>query len=293
MTNESTTADPVVTGNGSANPESNAQPLRMDAPEAAPEPTTEPNAGDQTPVPIPPANAVPEWFQQRFNELAGKRHEAERTADAEAEKRKAVERTNAELLEKLSKVQAQPGATPPVVTTPPVATQPVLTEEEVERRAGEKAKAIAQATRFNEACNDIVETGKKEYKDWDQAVKNLSMAGAIGPADKVSTEFLETVIELNNPHQILHTLGMNPEEAARIAALPPKRMALELARVEANLAKPADKPPVSQAPTPLTPISGRSTAPAGTLDDPTMKSDDWFALRQKQIEEKRNRYRRA
>lgn len=235
---------------------------------------------------------TPEWAQKRINELTAKRYEAERTAKeaertakSERDARVAAEARAAELLSQIA------GKT----TTEPTTTKPALSEEEIDKLATERAKLIAQANEFNKTCNEIVETGKKEFpKDWDEALSNLSLVGAIGQG--VSPEFLETVTELKNPAKILHHLGMNIEEADRIAKLPPKKMAVEMARVEArlNAPAPAQAPaPVSNAPAPVIPVGGVAKAGTPSLDDPNLTTEEFMALRNKQSEERRNRYRRV
>jgi hypothetical protein len=279
-----------VDGNGSANPDAVTQPLLVDTSVPDPAPVEPAAVTDPAAPPVTPADnkTTPEWAQKRINDLTARRYEAERLAEAAEAKAKNAEARAAALLEQIAKT--------PAATTPAAAPAPApvpLAEDEIEKRALVKAQAIAQANKFNETCNTIVDTGKKEYKDWDDAVKNLTMVGAIGDPTKVSPEFLETVVELKNPHQILHHLGMNPEEAAKIAGMAPKKMALELARVEASLLnKPVEKTPVSGAPAPVIPINGKGAVGAVALDDPNTSAEDWYALRAKQIEERKGRYRR-
>lgn len=252
-------------------------------PTAAPTPTPEP-----TPAPTTdPATNTPEWAQKRINELTAKRYEAERDAQTNKDARIAAEHRAAELLKQIEK-----GGTPQ--PTPAPTPAPQMTETEIERRANEKATQIAAANRFNEACNNIVEIGKKDFAaDWDQAVKNLGMVGAIGK--DVSPEFLETAIELKNPAKILHYLGTHMDEGARIAALPGKRMAMELARIEAQLSAPPPAPtpaPLSNAPAPVIPVGGASKPGTPAIDDPNLESAEWYKLREQQVMEKRNRYQR-
>lgn len=238
-------------------------------------------------VPDPNASkSTPEWAQKRINELTAKRYEAERTAKTERDARLAAEANSAELLAQISK----PGA----VETPP-ANKPAVTEEEIERRVAEKAELLARANEFNRACNDIVETGKKEFTaTWDEAVKNLGLVGAIGK--DVAPDFLETAIELKNPAKILHYLGQNLEEAEKIAKLPPKRMAMEMARVEALLNAPPPAPApvvVSNAPAPVIPVGGAAKPGNLSIDDPNLSGEEWMALRAKQVAERKNRYNRV
>lgn len=223
---------------------------------------------------------TPEWAQKRINELTAKRHEAERLADQSRNENVALKKANEELLARMA------GG-----TTPPAQTTAAKSDEEINRLAEEKAKQISAANEFNKACNTIVEAGKKQFTDWDEAIKNLNLVGAIGK--DVSPEFLETAIELKNPSQVLHHLGKNLEEAERIAKLSPKRMALELARVEASLNTPAPPPPVSNAPAPLVPIAGAAKASSTDISDPSISMEEFHSLRNKQMEERRNRYRRV
>lgn len=242
------------------------------------------NPPTETPTEPQKPKATPDWAQKRINELTAKRYEAERAAEEALAAKKAAETRAEELLAKI--------ADPTKATEkPPLKT---LTEEEVERRAVERAKEIARVNEFNKACNNIVEIGKRDYKEeWDAAVQNLNMVGALGK--DVPTTFLENAIELRDPHKVLHYLGTNIEEGARIAQLPPTRMAMELARVEAALGNPPvePKPPVSKAPAPVIPVGGQAkNAAPPSLDDPDLSADEWYALRAKQLQEKRERYRR-
>lgn len=284
------TANPVATA-------SNTSPIVTDTANqpVVTTPIVEQAAPAAEPIAAPPVDAAapplaenplattPEWAMKRINELTFKRHEAERKAQTEKDGRLAAEAKTAELLSQLSK--------PADNATPKPATKAV-SDEEIEQLANERAVLIAKANKFNETCNTIVETGKKEYKDtWDNAIKNLSLVGAIGK--DVSPEFLETAVELKNPVKVLHYLGSNLEEAERISQLPPKKMALEMARMEALLEAPPAAPPVSNAPPPVIPVGGAAKPGAKALDDPNLTTEEFMALRSQQVEEKRSRYKRA
>ena len=282
-----------------ANPTATSPVVESSAPPAAqpnggePPPAAEPTPATGANTEPPAQKTTPEWAQKRINELTAKRYEAERLAEEAVNARKAAESRAAELLAQLEKNKTGGVGTDPAQDPSKVAPKS-LSEEEVERRATEKAALIARANEFNKACNTIVEVGKKEYKEsWDEAVKNLNMVGAIGK--DVSPVFLENAVELKDPHKVLHYLGTNIEEGARIAQLPPTRMAIELARVEAALSAPPvePKPIISNAPAPVIPVGGqaKSAAPP-SLEDPNISPEEWYALRAKQIEEKKRKYMR-
>lgn len=284
-----TVETPVVEGNPPPPPAVVDPAVAPVVPESIPvDPTAEPNTS---------VKATPEWAQKRINELTAKRYEAERSAISEREGRVAAEKANAELLARITNTApVDPNNPNPV--TPAVVTKPELTEEEVERRATVKAAQMSATARFNDACNTVAETGKQEFKDtWDEALKNLGLVGAIG--QNVPPDFLETAIELKNPAKILHHLGTNIEEAERIAKLPPKKMAMEMARLESQLNAPIAQPAapalpaISNAPAPVIPVNGAPKSGAPTIDDPTVALDDWMTVRNKQIADRRLRYQRV
>lgn len=270
-----TITSPIVTGN-------DPQPI-VSSPIVESTPVVEEAVVVEPTTPVvdsDPSKNTPEGVQKRINEITAKRYEAERNARTERDGRLAAEAKAAELLNQISKAGTE--------------TKPALTEDEIERRAIEKAQQIAAASKFNDACNIIVETGQKEFKDWDLAVKNLALVGAIGK--DVGPEFLQNAIELKSPHKVLHYLGTNLEEAERIAKLSPTKMAMEMARVEAVInapTVPAPLPPVSNAPAPVIPVGGAAKPGAPSVDDPNISTEQFMELRSKQAEEKRNRYRRA
>jgi hypothetical protein len=107
-------------------------------------------------------------------------------------------------------------------------------------------RAAAQA--FDGRCNAAYDAGEKAFGDqWSASIKNLGMAGLVSPTD---TAFLEAALATDAPEQVLHALGQDPDEAMRIAALPPMKRAIEMDRLATKLAKPA-APPERKAPPPV------------------------------------------
>lgn len=231
---------------------------------------------------------TPKWAQERINDLTAKRYAAERETAAERARAEAAE----ELLARVTQpaAGAVPAAKPTAAAAAPA--QPVTDDQEIERRVNQRAAQMAAQKNFNDACNKVADTGAKEYKDWGDALKNLTMVGAVGQGAPI--DFLQTAIELQAPHKVLHYLGTNLDEAKRITELPPTKMALEMARLEATLNAPAPAVviPVSNAPAPIIPVGGAAKPGTPDINDPNLAPEDWFALRQKQIEERRNRYTR-
>jgi hypothetical protein len=153
-----------------------------------------------------------------------------------------------------------------------------LTDAEINRRAA----IIAANNKFNEACDNTYQEGKKTFSDFDNALENLRAVGALGT--NVNPIFLQTVTELPNAHKLLHHLGNNPQEAARINSLAPLKMAIELARIEGSLGATKIRP-VSNAPAPIMQVNGTGKSDLD-LSDPNLDMKKFSELRQKQRAER-------
>jgi hypothetical protein len=156
------------------------------------------------------------WFQKRIGELTREKYEGRREAEQ-------ARQEAAQLREQLARVQQGEQ----VQTNQPPAT---AVEEAARRMLAEKS--------FNEACNKVYATGKQEFSDFDAAVSNLQMVG-------VNRDFLEFTAASDAGAKLIHHLGKDLDEAARISALPPVLMARELARLELKLNQPQAKPLVT------------------------------------------------
>lgn len=128
--------------------------------------------------------------------------------------------------------------------------------------ASEVGRMAAQQNadhRFNEACNAIADHGETKFRDFQTAVHNFQMLGGPPPA------LLEAVTALGKEDgaRVFYQLGMNPDEAQRLAGMSPARMAVEVTRMAS---KPSAAAPVSRLPEPITPISAARTEPGGEPD---------------------------
>jgi hypothetical protein len=257
MTTETTSATPAQTVE---TPAEQVQQVEAASTETA---STEATAAQTQvePVETPEEKAKKEpWFQKRIGELTrekyGYRGEAEH-ARAEAQ----------QLREQLARVQAGE-------QTPQNAGQvpQTLVQQEAQRLIAERS--------FNESCNKVYATGKSEFPDFDAAVSNLQMVG-------VPREFLEFTAASDAGAKLIHHLGKDLDEAARIATLPPVLMARELAKLEIKLSQVAAKP-VSKAPAPITPI-GSGPVGAKDLADPNLSDAEFAKLRKAQIAQRHSR----
>ena len=179
-------------------------------------------------------------------------------------------RQKRELEERLQQVEAyrQPQMAAPEAENAPY--DPRTVQLEIHRQAQELAKQQA----WKDTTDKIWNEGLSKYGDWAPQLNN--MAQILGG---IPTTLTEAAIESGNPHEVLYHLAKNPDEAARIALLPPTRQAVAIAKVAQNLNAPKR---VSAAPPPITPkVNGAGTAPA-TLDDPDISMEEWIKLRNAQ-----------
>lgn len=217
--------------------------------EDQPKPATEEVAKPASEEPKPAEAEKPKqtpWFQRRIDDLTREKWEERRRADALEAALKAIPRPE------------QPEGEPKPV--------PALTPTDVERRAAE----IAATNEFNRRSNEIYDAGTKDFPDFDQSLKTFQMLGGLPPA------LIEAAQEAGDAHKILHQLGKNPDEAARILSLPPVRMAAAVAKL-ASAPAPAPRP-ISSAPAPIKPITGQGTA---DKDPEKMTMAEWVAWHDK------------
>jgi hypothetical protein len=209
------------------------------------EATTEQTQGQPEQTEAEPPKKEP-WFQKRIGELTREKYEGRR----EAEQARAEAQA---LREQLERLQRGEEAEQPAAAVP---------RDEVLRIA----KQLNAEERFNEACNRVYAEGKSEFPDFDASVANLQMVG-------LPREVLVFTTTSDAGAKLLHHLGKDLDEAARIAALPSVLMARELTKLELKLSQPKEPKPVSKAPAPITPIAGTS----GGSKSPSEMTDDEFA----------------
>lgn len=210
------------------------------------EETTGQEAEQQTEEQKEQAQKKEPWFQKRIGELTRDKYEEKRVnADLKAENERL----------RMALAQGQQG-------------EPHQEGEQGDVRtlARQEAKRMRAEERFTETCNRTYDAGKAEFPDFDRAVANLQMVGA-------SREFLELATTSDAGHKLLHHLGTDMDEAARIMSLPPIQMARELTKLEFKLGQPATKP-VSKAPAPIKPLGSGKAAGEGLSDD--LPIDEWM-----------------
>lgn len=115
---------------------------------------------------------------------------------------------------------------------------------------------------------DILKAGSK-HEDFEEAVYNLRDAGGLTDIMRIS------LLEADNPADIVHHLGTNPEEFARISKLSVSRQAAEIAKLDEKFAAPPQKrnPP----PPPPPALPGKGNPRSGTPPTDTKELAAWLA----------------
>ncbi len=150
-----------------------------------------------------------------------------------------------------------------------------LAETKATEEAGKKVTDQAQNER---KISKQYEASAEKHEDFEEIALNPSL-----PIN-------QTVVDAamgDNFAEILYALGKNPDEAARIASLPPLQAAREIGKIEAKITAtpPKPKPKPSEAAETIDTIS-TGTTPATGMDITKMSQKERFALWEKDKLEK-------
>ena len=147
------------------------------------------------------------------------------------------------------------------------ADQKIAAWESRQREAEANRQKQTQATSFQQK----VQAFAQENPDFDEVVTN--------PALRISQEVADLIVESDDP-ALAYLLAKNPQEAARISALPIRQAALELGRFAAKASMPQPNRQ-TKAPAPLEPLSGGVGTRA--LDPERMTDEEWVSWRRQQL----------
>lgn len=228
-------------------------------PEPAPEAPKEPVAAADEPKPDEPKPIKKSPYQARIDTLTARNAETSRQledATRQAELYKAMAEG------KTVDADGTPIPQAPVSFTPgsPEFKKAVATEA-AQIAANEAAKA---------RTDKLLKTGNTDYKDF---TDRCNIVASLGAGDRA--DFMQIVTDpdvIGNGAKVIADLAENPDEAARILALPPLQMAAALVKFENESSKAPAPRAISSAPRPITPIDGVSKGsdePKDTDDMPT------------------------
>lgn len=142
---------------------------------------------------------------------------------------------------------------------------PVVPVTEIDKRVAER---IAQ-DRYVEQANRANSQGEKEFgEEWGKAVNNLEMLGGFDMAT------MNGVLATDDPAKVIYELGKNPDRYHQIMSMPLERRIIEMGKLAMQ---PITKQ-VSNAPAPVSPVTGRAAPAAATLSD-EYDDDKWYQIR--------------
>ena len=217
--------------------ESGTQP-EADVAIAADTPTTSETAEETTAETTDPAANLPKpdepkrrpWFEKVIADKAHEAREYKRQAEAYQAQLQSLQQRPAQQPQ-----QGQP-------------QQPLISEADFERRVDQRAAE----REFTNSCNETHTAGLAKFADFNDAVNTFTMLG--GPP----IALLEAITSLGKDDgaKVFYDLGKDPDEAARIMALPPVKMAMALAKMATAAPKTIA---VSKVPDPIKPVQGANT----------------------------------
>lgn len=226
------------------------------------------------------AGAPPEWATKRMDQLTQLYRTEERGHAA----------TKAQLAQATAAIEQLKKEGKTVTSLPP---------EVVEAEVDKRARAIADANAYNEACNRTISKGQAAFQDFPAAMQRLHQISPMladtpnGKVPMMSREFVEAALECDAPEKVLYELAKpgNMDEASRIMALAPSRQGAALARFAAKLT-PATAVSQVAAPAATTVGGNRVAGDVHDLYNTTTSTADWMKERQRQIEANRSPGRR-
>lgn len=240
--------------------------------EAAEAPDDEKTPPEKKETPPDPATPPKDTVQKRIDELTKKRRDAERLADNEKAKRLELEQE----LEKLRAAQGQDGKPRPEDFDTEAEFLEALTDWKLDQKAQKSTKEATEGKekeeikKTSEELDAKFERGRKKHADFDTLVLADNL--------KISPVMVDTILFSDAAEDVLYYLGQHPDESAKIAALPPLRVAHELGKIEARLTAPPPRKKTTQAPDPITPVT---TTAVGDKDPATMTPKEYRAWRER------------
>lgn len=236
----------------------------------------------QTPPVAPPVDEPPkvDWRDRRIGEQQARLRERNaRIAELEAQLR--------------GQPTPQPGAVPPAGQ--PTYQQPPQAPGDIQRQITEAAAQMAAASEFTRRCNEVAESGRRVFTNFDQRVQRLT--GLVDPNDNQQVvhynAFLNAAMETGEAARLIYDLGGDLNEASRIMAMEPVKMAVELTRLASRVST-TDR---SNAPPPINPLgSAANSLPKNTLIQPddadqsdNLSTEEWMRRREEQVASRRQR----
>jgi len=223
-----------------------------------------------------PTPAVPQagdWRDRRIRQLTAQLHEARAKAGG-----------------------AAPIAGENEAGTGAAAAQAGYTQEEFQRQVEAAAARQAELNEFNRVCNEVAAQGRSAFGEAEFNGRVAELSKIVNGADQGEVakynDFLLATIETGQGPKLLHALGGDLNNAARIMSLSPVKMAVELAKLALADAGGGGSAPagnaITSAPRPITPVGARNAEAANIAASDANRADalstrDWMAKREAEV----------
>jgi hypothetical protein len=221
----------------------------------------------------PPQEQERKFTQAELNEAVQKR--------LLKEERRVHRRVEAQLREQFERQQAQVAPRRESYATDEAFTL-AQRDQEIERKAEEKLQARErerEAARQLDSFEERAEKAAERYPDFESVARN--------PTLRISDPMAEFIRLSEQGPDIAYHLGKNPSLADRLASMSPIGAAVELSRLEREIAsRPQAK--ASNAPEPITPVGTRGRASSSALPS---DDDDYATWAKKEIARMNARYK--
>ena len=199
----------------------------------------------------------------------------------------------AEAQRELEELKTRPAATP-------APGAPVHDEAEFNRRVDAAARERATQQVFFDRCTEAQSQGRLQFQDFDSKIQNLLQL--VDRNDPTSAgaynALIAAALETGEAPKLVHRLGSDLNEAARVLALSPVKMAVELTKMAAGLEAEGrrhqpDANEISNAPPPLRPIGSRGVSHTAVAPDDPERADnltdaEWMRRREAQVAARAN-----
>lgn len=104
-----------------------------------------------------------------------------------------------------------------------------MRQEQARREQAEQQRV----QQIEQTANEVIETGRKLYPDFDQVI-NTGIGPYLAHESQQSSLFRQALLTGERSHEVAYYLGRNPEETARIYAMPPLQMVRAISLIEAT-----------------------------------------------------------
>lgn len=219
----------------------------------------------------PDENKGKERLNARFSELTSARRTAEDTAAAATARADAAEAELAKLRPAPAPVVVDPNAAPNPASYDLGEYDPKFIQDSISHGIRTALATVQEQTREERARDEYTtQVSTVRGKLLDSGLPGAALL-ASGDSSIPCTPFMIQVLgTLEKAPEVANHLATNVAEATRIASLPPHLQGVELARIEAGLAKPVE---VSKAPETTRTVAG--LAPASDDFTPTMSQTEF------------------